>query len=152
MSIKYLFVLLSAVVITAGCNTLYPQKAPNVTTPPPYWQTQDQLAHCTTTQRQLAEMRVFHDREIAEMTEGIHIVRNREMERLSATGKELEAEANRQQSTSQRSNLATSQQSSPATNTATRSRWNLPDWLTNFGNRGKDSTPSASNNSRTAVR
>ena len=79
-----LFVLSLCFAVMSGCSLLDRQTPPVVTEPPPYWQSQRQQ-----TQAQLAEMRAFHDKESADMLEDLHIVRNREMERLSAAGKEL---------------------------------------------------------------
>ena len=87
MSIKHLFILLSVVTITAGCNMMDRQSTPKVATPPPYWQSQSQLEA-----NHLAEMRAFHERKSAEMSEGVHVFRNREMERLTAAGRDLERE------------------------------------------------------------
>ena len=81
---KRLFVvLLWTFAIGAGCNLLDRQPAPNIEATPPYWQSQNQLE----------DLRSFHEKESAKMSkmsEEVHIVRNREMERLEAAGKELE--------------------------------------------------------------
>jgi hypothetical protein len=61
------------------------QPPPNIETTPPYWQSQSQLE----------ELRLFHEKEtanMARMSEDVHVVRNREMERLEAASKELERE------------------------------------------------------------
>ena len=82
---KHLFILLFALVMTAGCNLLERQPPPNIETTPPYWQSQSQLEG----------LRSFHEQEsakMAKMSDDVHIVRNREMERLEAAGKELEQE------------------------------------------------------------
>jgi len=68
------------------------QSSPDIITVPPYWQSQNQHM-----QDHLAEMRAFHEKESAEMSEDIYIVRNREMERLEAAGKELEKDRLRQE-------------------------------------------------------
>jgi len=79
---KHLFVLL-LIFAAAGCNLLDRQPTPNIEMTPPYWQSQ----------RQLEELRTFHEKESAKMSkmsDEVHVVRNREMERLEAAGKELE--------------------------------------------------------------
>ena len=81
---KSLFVLLFVFAV-GGCHLLDHQPSPNIETTPPYWQPQSQLE----------ELRAFHDREsvkMQQMSNEVHIVRNREMERLEAAGKELEKE------------------------------------------------------------
>jgi len=87
MSTKHFFVLLLVSVMTAGCNILDRPSVPNVTTPPPYRQSQSQQA-----QNQLADVRAFHERETAEIADEMYVFRNREMARLTAAGKELEQE------------------------------------------------------------
>ena len=80
---KHLFILIFAFVLATGCNLLERQPPPNIETTPPYWQPQSQLEG----------LRTFHEQEsakMAKMSEDVHIVRNREMERLEAAGKELE--------------------------------------------------------------
>lgn len=83
---KNLFLLLSFVVLLAGCNLLADrQPPPNVEKVPPYWQSKNELD----------ALRSFHDSESDRMTtesKEVHIVRNREMERLEAAGKELKEE------------------------------------------------------------
>ena len=82
---KHLFILLVALVMAAGCNLLERQPPPNIETTPPYWQPQSQLEG----------LRTFHEQEsakMAKMSDDVHVVRNREMERLEAAGKELEQE------------------------------------------------------------
>jgi len=91
MSSKYHFVLLLTLVLSAGCNIL-DRSSPNVATTPPYWQPQGQH-----TQSQFDEMRAFHDKESAKMSEDMHVFRNREMERLAKAGKELEIEKYQQE-------------------------------------------------------
>jgi hypothetical protein len=85
MSSKNLFLLLMFVV-SAGC-TMLDRSPPDIEAAPPYLQ-----SHSQRTQSQLDEMRVFHDKESAKMSEDMYIFRNREMERLVSTGKELERE------------------------------------------------------------
>ena len=85
MSVKNFFALLSLFAITSGCNWLDKQPPLDVMTAPPYLQSQSQRM-----QEQLMEMRAFHEKESAEISEDLHIVRNREIERLGATSKELE--------------------------------------------------------------
>ena len=84
---KYCLAFLLPLVIT-GCSFLERQQTPNIATTPPYWQSQSQLA----------EMRAFHEKESAKMSEEVHIVRNREMERLETAGRELEKEQRWQES------------------------------------------------------
>ena len=90
MSTKHFFVLLSLFVLTVGCKMQDRQESPNVATAPPYWQSHSQQA-----QNQLADMRAFHERESAKIAEEMHIFRNREMERLTAAGEELQREQNK---------------------------------------------------------
>jgi hypothetical protein len=87
MHSKYLFTLLLIGAVSAGCNIMDRQPAPNVAAPPPYWQSQNRAA-----QSQLAEMRAFHEKESATISEEMHVFRNREIERLESAGKELEKE------------------------------------------------------------
>jgi hypothetical protein len=68
-----------------GCTVL-DRHPPNVESAPPYWQPESQRA----VQNQLEEMRVFHDKESAKMSEEVHVFRNKEMDRLASAGKELE--------------------------------------------------------------
>jgi len=89
MSKKHIFVLLLLLVTTAGCM-LDRQQTPSVTTAPPYWQSQNQLA-----QSQVEDARAFHERESGALSEEMNVFRNREMERLAAAGKELEKERDR---------------------------------------------------------
>ena len=84
MSSKYLFTLLQILILSVGCSLL-DRSSPNVATTPPYWQPQGDHA-----QSQLNELRAFHDKESAKMSDDVHVFRNREMERLAHTGKELE--------------------------------------------------------------
>jgi hypothetical protein len=85
---NYLFApLLVLSVLTAGCNLMEQQTPPNVAETPPYLQPRSELA-----QSQLAEMRAFHDKESAQMTEEMRVIRNREIERLETAGKEIEQE------------------------------------------------------------
>jgi len=76
--------------VTTGCNTTQ-RSSPNVATIPPYWHSQNQQTH-----NQVAEMRAFHEKESEKMSEDLHVFRNREMERLEATSKELEKDRHRQ--------------------------------------------------------
>ena len=81
---KSLFVLLF-VFAAGGCHLLDRQPPPNIEATPPYWQPQSQLEG----------LRTFHEKEsvkMQQMSNEVHIVRNREMERLEAAGKELERE------------------------------------------------------------
>jgi len=82
---KCFFTLLLVFTIAPGCGLFDRQSPPSVVTPPPYLQSQNQQMH-----NQLAELRVFHEKESAQIAEDMHVVRNREMERLGAVGKELE--------------------------------------------------------------
>ena len=82
---KHLFILLLVLITMAGCGLLERQPAPNIETTPPYWQPQSQMD----------ELRSFHESESAkmsQMSDEVHVVRNREMERLEAAGKELDKE------------------------------------------------------------
>jgi len=85
MPIKYLFTLLSVLALSAGCNLMDRPQPPNIAETPPYWQPRSELANS-----QLAEMRAFHERESAKISEDMRVARNREMDRLAAAGKELE--------------------------------------------------------------
>ena len=134
MPTKYLFALLSIVAITAGCNMMDRQSAPSITTPPPYWQSHSQLAG-----GQLADIRAFHEREAAEMSEGMQVFRNREMERLAATGKELEREETRK---------PPQQQESFSNTPAQRERWSWTNWTSRFRTQSKDNTLSVSEGNR----
>jgi hypothetical protein len=80
---KYLFLSL-LFVVSAGC-TMLDRRPPNLESAPPYWQPESQRV-----QSQLEEMRVFHDKESAKLSEDIHVFRNREMDRLASAGKEVE--------------------------------------------------------------
>jgi hypothetical protein len=85
MSSKYLFTLLLMLVVPSGCNTFERRQSPNIVAPPPYLQSQNQLVR-----DQLAEMRAFHEKESAKISEDMHIFHNQEIERLATAGKELE--------------------------------------------------------------
>ena len=87
MPTKLFFTLTLMFAVATGCNLMDRQTPPNIAETPPYWQPQSEIAH-----QQLADMRAFHERETAKMSEDIQVARNREMERLEATGKELEKE------------------------------------------------------------
>jgi Asp-tRNA(Asn)/Glu-tRNA(Gln) amidotransferase A subunit family amidase len=81
---KPLFALVLMFSAAAGCTLLDRQPAPNIETTPPYLQSQ---------RNQLEELRSFHDKEsvkMSKMSDDVHIIRNREMERLETAGKELE--------------------------------------------------------------
>lgn len=82
MPVKHYLFVLSVFAVIAGCNLLDRQPAPNIVTVPPYLHSQSQS--------ELEEIRVFHDKESAKILEDIHIVRNHEIERLEAAGKEIE--------------------------------------------------------------
>ena len=84
---KYSFVLLLMLAASAGCHTLDRQPPPNVTAAPPYWQSQSQRQLA---ESQLNEMRTFHEKESAKLSEDVHVFRNHEMARLENAGKELE--------------------------------------------------------------
>jgi len=84
---KYSFILLLMFTVSAGCNMLDRQPLPNVTTAPPYWQSQNQRQLA---ESQLEEMRAFHEKESAKISEDVHVFRNHEMARLEHAGKELE--------------------------------------------------------------
>ena len=84
---NYFYALLLMSTLSAGCNMLDRQSPPNVTTAPPYWQSegQRQLA-----ENQLEEMRAFHKKESANIADDVYVFRNHEMARLENAGKELE--------------------------------------------------------------
>lgn len=83
---KFLFVLLLIVIPMSGCNMLEDRQPPPVVeTVPPYWQPQGEME----------ELQAFHEKESAKRvaeSEEVHIVHNREMERLEAAGEELKKE------------------------------------------------------------
>ena len=85
MSAKYLFALLSVLFVLAGCNLTDRQQSPSLAQTPPYLQPQSDR-----TQSQLAELRAFHERESAKMSEDLRVVHNREMAQLETTGKEMQ--------------------------------------------------------------
>ena len=85
LSSRY-FLILLLIFISAGCS-LERNVSLDVTSAPPYWQPQSQLA-----KTQLEEMSVFHDNEATKMSEDILVFRNSELERLAATGKEMKNE------------------------------------------------------------
>lgn len=84
MPTKHFFALLLIFAMSAGCNLMDRQTPPNVAETPPYLQPRSEQ-----TQSQLAEMRVFHEKDFAKMSDDMHVARNREMERLGSAGKEL---------------------------------------------------------------
>ena len=86
MSIKYLLIPLLMFALSAGC-TRDRVPPPDIAKVPPYWQSQSQLE-----QNQLQEMRTFHEKESAKMSEELLVFRNGKTERLAATGKELKNE------------------------------------------------------------
>ena len=85
MPAKYLFALLLMFAVMPGCGLLDRHSPPNIVSAPPYLQSENQQMR-----DQLTEMRIFHEKESAKISEDLHIVRNREMERLGAASKELE--------------------------------------------------------------
>ena len=85
MPTKHLFTLLITIAVSAGCNLIDRQQPPNVSETPPYLLPQSEF-----TRSQLEDMRAFHEKESAKMSEDIRVARNREMERLAAVGKELD--------------------------------------------------------------
>ena len=93
--VKYFFVLLLVSTVSAGCNMLDRQATPNVTTPPPYWQSESERQ---LSESQLAEMRAFHEKESAKIADDMRVFRNHEMERLESAGKELEKDKQWQES------------------------------------------------------
>ncbi|GHT21738.1 hypothetical protein FACS189419_03090 [Planctomycetales bacterium] len=71
-----IFILL--LVLVTGCSLLEKrERLPNLESTPPYYQKSDPLA----------DAQVYHDKNVQSMAEGVHVVRNREMERLEAAGK-----------------------------------------------------------------
>ena len=117
MSTKSLFALLSVLVIIVGCKTFDWNREPNVITPPPYWQTQSQ-------QNELTEMRAFHERRSAEMSEGVNVFRNREMERMAITGREMDGEMKKKQPPSPQGKAMTTPEK--------RERWSWANWMSRF--------------------
>jgi hypothetical protein len=92
MSVRYLFIpFLIFAVSAAGCTRDRLSSA-DVAVVPPYWQSQSQLA-----QSQFEEMRKFHEKESAKMSEDIHTFRNSKTERLAATGKEMKNDQQQQE-------------------------------------------------------
>jgi len=85
MPTKHFFILSLALAVLAGCNVLDRHSPPSIAETPPYWQPQSGQERS-----QLADMRAFHERETARMSEDMRIVHNRELARLEAAGKELE--------------------------------------------------------------
>jgi hypothetical protein len=73
-------------VFLSGCGLLESRKKPHIEEVPPYYQ------HNGTS----SEFRSYHDRERENMANQVHIVRNREMERLTNSESEKEKEKDRQ--------------------------------------------------------
>ena len=88
MPVRKYFCALLVPIMMVGCAFLEQRPAPNIANTPPYWQPQNQLA----------ELRAFHEKESAKMSDEMHVVRNREMERLEAAAKDLEREQRWQES------------------------------------------------------
>jgi hypothetical protein len=76
-----LFLALSLVFLS-GCGLLESRKKPHIEEVPPYYQHNGASS----------ELRSYHDRERENMTNQVHIVRNREMERLTNSEKQEEKE------------------------------------------------------------
>jgi hypothetical protein len=74
-------------VIFAGCGLLESRTKPHIEEVPPYYQ-HDRFS---------SEARSYHDRESENMTNQVHIVRNREMERLTNAKEEEEKETKENQ-------------------------------------------------------
>jgi len=87
MYTKYLFALLLVFVVSAGCTLMDKQQSPSVAETPPYLQPRSGQ-----TQNQLAELRAFHEKDSAKISEDLRVAHNREMAKLEAAGKELERE------------------------------------------------------------
>jgi hypothetical protein len=68
--------------VFAGCGLLESRKKPHIEEVPPYYQQPDGFS----------SVQSYHDRERENMTNQVHIVRNREMERLTNSEKEEEKE------------------------------------------------------------
>jgi len=136
MSTKHFFVLLlcftSASVLTSGCKMQDHQRSPNVATAPPYWQSHSQQA-----QSQLDDMRAFHKKESAEMTEEMNVFRNREMERLTTAGEEPRREQNKEMNEVR----IVPQQEIIAKTPVPREKWNWATPATWFKKKDKNSTP-----------
>ena len=143
---KYPFIFLLVFVIAPGCNMLDSNRSPNVTTPPPYWQTPSRLAHGQLAESQLSEIRAFHEKETAAISEEMHVFRNREVERLSASGKELSdklsekgGEMNAGQPSTSKQNPQ--QQEHAASGPTKNEKWSLTGW---FKKKDKDNAPEVS--------
>jgi|GEM_PF-2293955 len=138
MSKQHFFILPLVLAVTAGCNMLERQSAPNVTTAPPYWQSQSQQA-----ETQLADMRAFHERESAELSDEMHVFRNREIERLAAAGKEMERENSREAGREHILHKGSTPANTPQTRARPEQReaWSWTNWTSRFKkqNKGADS-------------
>jgi len=96
MSTNHLLTLLLVFAMSMGCSVMDRQPSSTVTETPPYLQPRSEQSH-----HQLAEMRVFHEKDTARMAEELRAAHSREMGSLVTTGKELERDQ-RQQDTSDR--------------------------------------------------
>ena len=85
MSAKHLFSLLLIFVLSSGCKLMERQQSPNIAQTPPYLQSQSERS-----QNQLADMRAFHERESAVMSEDLRAAHDRETAQLKDTGRELQ--------------------------------------------------------------
>ena len=85
MSTNHFFALLLVFTVSAGCSVVDRQSSSTVAETPPYLQPRSELA-----QSQLADMRAFHERDTAKMTEDLRAAHNREMGAFGTAGKELE--------------------------------------------------------------
>ncbi|MCL2005637.1 MAG: hypothetical protein FWG73_05670 [Planctomycetaceae bacterium] len=92
MLIRHVFALLLFSLLASGCNVLDSRSSPSVMTVPPYWQSQNHTA-----QDQMADLRAFHEKESSNISEDLHVFRNREVERMAAESKEMKKSAPRQE-------------------------------------------------------
>lgn len=84
---RFLFVC-AVSAASAGCGLMTPRAAPRIEEAPPYLQTHHQTA--AQPHSQLSEIHAYHDKESAQMSRDVLIVRNREMEQLERAGAEIE--------------------------------------------------------------
>jgi hypothetical protein len=89
-----------SLVFLSGCGLLESRKKTRIEEVPPYYQ------HGKIN----SELRSYHDRECENMTNQVHIVRNREMERLIKSGEEEQQEQQEQQQQQQENGIKTTQE------------------------------------------
>ncbi|MDR3181584.1 MAG: hypothetical protein LBT89_01470 [Planctomycetaceae bacterium] len=73
---KFIF-FLAVFALFAGCSLLQKEPRPNIENTPPYYQND----------KTLTEAQMYHNDSVKGMAEGVHIVRNREMEELEKANK-----------------------------------------------------------------